>query len=55
MTDDTGDLNKIDEAFVTTNDFSDEAIEAVARVDGGLAMTIGYCATAGSAWYCMPF
>jgi len=55
MTDDTGNLDNIDEAFVATNDFSDEALEAAARVDGGRAITIGYCATASSAWYCMPF
>ena len=54
MRDDTGDLDKIDEALVTY-DLSDEALEAAARVDGVQAMTIGYCATAGSAWYCMPF
>jgi hypothetical protein len=55
MTDDIGDLNKIDEAFVTTNDFSDEVLEAAARVDRGQAMTVGYCATAASAWYCLPY
>ncbi len=54
MTDDIGDLDKIDEAL-STNDLSDEALEAAARVDGRPAMTIGYCATAGTAWYCLPF
>ena len=53
MKDDTGDLDKIDEAL--TCDLSDEALEAAARVDGGRAMTVGYCATAASAWYCLPF
>ena len=54
MTDDIGDLNKIDEALVTF-DLSDEALEAAARVDGKLAITVGYCATASSAWYCLPY
>jgi len=54
MTDDNGDLDKIDEALMTY-DLSDEALEAVARVDGVQAITIGYCATAASAWYCLPF
>jgi hypothetical protein len=54
MTDDKGDLDKIDEALMTY-DLSDEALEAAARVDGGLAVTIGYCATAAAAWYCLPF
>jgi hypothetical protein len=54
MTDDIGDLDKIDEALMT-HDLSDEALEAAARVDGGQAMTVGYCATAASAWYCLPF
>jgi hypothetical protein len=49
MKDDAADLDKID------YDLSDEALEAAARVDGGLAVTIGYCATAASAWYCLPF
>ena len=34
------DLDKIDEALMT-NDFSDEVLEAVARVDGRPAITIG--------------
>jgi dienelactone hydrolase len=54
MADDTGDLNKIDEALVTY-DLSDEVLEAAARIDGGRAITVGYCATASNAWYCMPF
>ena len=54
MTDDIGDLDKIDETL-STNDLSDEALEAAARVGGRLAITVGYCATAGTAWYCLPF
>jgi hypothetical protein len=54
MKDDIGDLDKIDETLMIY-DLSDEALEAAARVDGGLAVTIGYCATAASAWYCLPF
>jgi hypothetical protein len=54
MTDDSGNLNKIDEALMTC-DFSDEALEAATRVDGWRAITFVYCATAASAWYCMPF
>jgi hypothetical protein len=54
MTADIGDIDKIDEALMTY-DLSDDALEAAARVDGVQAITIGYCATAGSAWYCMPF
>jgi hypothetical protein len=53
MTDDIGDLDKIDEALMTY-DLSDETLEAAARVDGRPAVTIGYCATASTAWYCMP-
>ena len=55
MTVDIDDLDKIDEVLMTTNDFSDEVLEAVARVEGERAITVGYCATAASAWYCMPF
>jgi hypothetical protein len=51
MKDDTSD---IDEALIT-HDISDEALEVAARVDGVQAVTIGYCATAASAWYCLPF
>ena len=54
MKDDTSDLDKIAEALMTY-DLSDEALEAAARVDGRPAVTIGYCATAASAWYCLPF
>jgi dienelactone hydrolase len=54
MTDATGNLDKIDEALMTY-DLSDEALEAAARVDGGRAITVGYCATASSAWYCLPY
>ena len=54
MTDDNGDLDKIDEALMTY-DLSDEALEAAARVDGGRAITFGACATASPSWYCMPF
>jgi hypothetical protein len=51
---DPADLDQIDEA-VMTYDLSDEALEAAARVDGGRSITVGYCATASNAWYCMPF
>jgi hypothetical protein len=54
MTDDIGDLYKIDEALMTY-DLSDKTLEAAARVDGGRAITFVYCATAASAWYCLPF
>ena len=54
MKDDTGNLEKIDEVLMTY-DLSDEALEAAARVDGRPAITVGYCATASNAWYCMPF
>ena len=54
MTDDIGDLDKIDDGLMTY-DLSDEALEAAARVDGVQAVTIGYCATAASAWYCLPY
>jgi hypothetical protein len=53
MKNDLADL-QVDEALMTY-DFSDEALEAAARVEGVQAVTIGYCATASSAWYCMPF
>jgi len=55
MKDDAADLRKIDQTLMTADDFSDEALEAAARIDGGRAITVGYCATASSAWYCMPF
>ncbi len=54
MTDDTGKLDEIDEALMTY-DLSDEEMEAAARVDGVRAMTIGYCATASTSWYCLPY
>ena len=54
MTDDSGNLNKIDEALMTC-DLADEVLEAAARVDGVRAVTVGYCATASSSWYCLPF
>jgi hypothetical protein len=54
MTDHIGDLDKIDECLMTY-DLSDEALEAAARADGWLAITIGYCATASNAWYCLPY
>ena len=54
MTDYSGDLDKIDEALIT-DDLSDEVLEAVARVDGGRAITFGYCATASTSWYCLPY
>jgi hypothetical protein len=52
MTYETGDLDQIDEAL-PTYDLSDETLEAAAR--GVQAITIGYCATAGTAWYCLPY
>jgi hypothetical protein len=54
MMEDIGDLDKIGEALVTI-DLSDEALEAAARVDGRLAITVEYCATASSACYCLPY
>jgi hypothetical protein len=48
------DLDKIDEALMTC-DLADEALEAAACVDGVRAVTVGYCATASSSWYCLPF
>jgi hypothetical protein len=53
MMDDIGDLDKIDDALMTY--VSDEALEAAARVDGIQAVTVGYCTTAGTSWYCLPF
>ena len=47
-------IDPVDEALMTY-DLSDEALEAAARVDGRLAITVGYCATASSAWYCLPY
>jgi dienelactone hydrolase len=54
MMDHTGDLDKIDEALMTF-DLADDALEAAARADGVRAVTVGYCATASNAWYCLPF
>jgi hypothetical protein len=54
MKNDPADLHQIDEALMT-HDHSDEALEAAARVDGGRAITVGYCATASNAWYCLPY
>ena len=54
MKDGVAGLDKIDEALMTY-DLSDEALEAAARVDGVQAATIGYCATAGTVWYCLPY
>lgn len=51
MKNDAADLDKIDDVLMTTN-FSDEVLEAAARVDSGRAVTLGYCTTR---WYCMPF
>ena len=53
MTDDIEDLDKIDDAL--TIYVSDETLEAAARLGGVQAVTVGYCATAGTAWYCLPF
>ena len=54
MKDNVAGLDKIDEPLMTF-DFSDEALEAAARVDGVRAVTIGYCATASTSWYCLPY
>jgi hypothetical protein len=54
MKNDHADLDQIDDALMTY-DLSDDALEAAARVDGGRAIAVGYCATASNAWYCMPF
>jgi dienelactone hydrolase len=53
MKNDPADVDQIDEALMPC-DLADEALEAAARVDGGTAITVGYCATASNAWYCMP-
>jgi len=53
MTDDNGGLDKIDEALMAY-DLSDEVLEAAARVDGA-RITFGYCATASTSWYCLPY
>jgi dienelactone hydrolase len=54
MTYDPGDLDQIDDPLMTY-DLSDEVLEAAARVDGGQAVTFGYCATASTSWYCLPY
>jgi len=54
MKNSVADLDKIDEALMTC-DLADEALEAAARVDGVRAVTIGYCATASTSWYCLPY
>jgi dienelactone hydrolase len=54
MTDDIGDLDD-GAALTTATDFRDEELEAAARLDGARAMTVGYCATGSTAWYCLPF
>jgi hypothetical protein len=54
MKNDPADFDQIDAALMPC-DLADEALEAAARVDGGTAITVGYCATASNAWYCMPF
>jgi hypothetical protein len=54
MKDDAAVLDNTDEALMTC-DFSDEALENAARVDGRPAITVGYCATASNAWYCLPY
>jgi hypothetical protein len=53
MTNDPADLEQIVQPLMTY-DLSDEALEAAARVDGLPAITVGYCATASNAWYCLP-
>jgi hypothetical protein len=47
MNENAADLDRMDQALVTC-DFSDEALEAAARVDGRPAITVGYCATAST-------
>jgi dienelactone hydrolase len=54
MTHDVAGLDQIDEALMTC-DLADEALEAAARVEGVRAVTIGYCATASTSWYCLPY
>jgi len=52
--DGVADLDKIDELLMSY-DLSDEVLEAVACVDGVRAITFGYCATASTSWYCLPY
>jgi dienelactone hydrolase len=54
MSDGVAGLDKIDEPLMTY-DLADEVLEAAARVDGVQAVTIGYCATASTSWYCLPY
>ena len=54
MKNDPADLDQIDKTLITS-DLSDEVLEAAAHVDGIQAVTIGYCATASSSWYCLPY
>jgi hypothetical protein len=54
MKDGVAGLDKIDELLMTY-DLADEVLEAAARVDGLRAVTVGYCATASTAWYCLPY
>jgi hypothetical protein len=54
MKDGVDGLDKFDEALMTC-DLADEVLEAAAGVDGLRAVTVGYCATASSSWYCLPF
>jgi dienelactone hydrolase len=54
MKDGVADLDKNDE-LLTSCDLADEALEAAARVDGVRAITYGYCATASTSWYCLPY
>ncbi|HMH16837.1 MAG TPA: hypothetical protein VK572_01700 [Burkholderiales bacterium] len=53
MKDGVADIAKIDESLMTY-DLADEVLEAAARVDGVRAITVGYCATASTSWYCLP-
>jgi hypothetical protein len=54
MKNDPADRCQIDEALAIY-DVSDEVLEAAVRVDGIQAVTIGYCATASTSWYCLPY
>jgi dienelactone hydrolase len=54
MKDGVAGLDKIDEPLMTC-DLADEVLEAAARVDGVRAITVGYCATASTSWYCLPY
>jgi hypothetical protein len=50
MNGDPSDLDEIAETLITF-DFSDEALEAAASVDGGRAITWAYCS---NYWTCWP-